>query len=103
MVWRIKQARIEIDTRRSGHANVEPELRGWKTIAEYLGQPLAVALRWAKSGMPVSRKGRYATASTEDLSRWLGREAKMGAPAHISSGQELGADLRASLAAAKRK
>jgi hypothetical protein len=33
-------------------------LKGWQQIAAFLGQPVSVAQRWAKSGMPVSREGR---------------------------------------------
>jgi hypothetical protein len=37
----------------------EPEtLKGWQQIAKFLGQPVATAQRWAKSGMPVTREGR---------------------------------------------
>jgi hypothetical protein len=35
----------------------EPEiLIGWVKIAKFLGQPVAVAQRWAQDGMPVERK-----------------------------------------------
>ena len=37
-------------------------LMGWPKIAKYLGQPVSVAQRWAKNGMPVERKGRSMTA-----------------------------------------
>ena len=35
------------------------ELKGWAQIAQFLGQPIAVAQRWARSGMPVKREGRF--------------------------------------------
>src|SRR5437667_8576674 len=50
-------------------------LKGWNEIASFLGQPVAVAQRWARSGMPVTREGRFMTASPEELSEYLGREA----------------------------
>jgi hypothetical protein len=53
--------------------------------------------------MPVMRKGRYITASPDELRAWLGKEEGIGIPAHISGGEELRADLKQSLIAAKRK
>jgi len=47
-------------------------LKGWHQIAAFLGQPVAVAQRWARSGMPAERKGRYVYATREELNRWLG-------------------------------
>jgi len=53
----------------------QPEsLNGWRQIAEFLGQPITVAQRWAKSGMPVTHDGRRVHASADDLNRWLRRE-----------------------------
>ncbi len=43
-----------------------------REIAGYLGQPVSLAQRWAKDGMPVRKVGRYVTASREELARWLG-------------------------------
>jgi len=52
------------------------ELQGWQEIAAFLGQPVAIAQRWARSeGMPAERKGRYVYASREKLNHWLGRES----------------------------
>ena len=81
------------------------ELTGWKAIAEFLGQPVAVVQRWAKSGMPVTRGGRNIVASRDDLKMWLGRETGMNSPARLSAQSEdgLNDDLRESLRAAKRK
>jgi hypothetical protein len=51
----------------------EPDsLKGWRQIATFLGQPLSVAQRWSKSGMPVTHDGRRVQASPEELNRWLG-------------------------------
>jgi hypothetical protein len=76
-----------------------PFLTGWPAIAHFLGQPVAVAQRWAKDGMPVERKGRYMTASRDELSKWLGREAGAHQPVHITqtSDNDLLADLRRGL------
>lgn len=58
-----------------------PSLQGWQQIAAFLGEPVSVVQRWAKTGMPVSRQGRFVTASPEDLNLWLGRESG-GKPVH---------------------
>ena len=50
-------------------------LKGWKQIAEFLGQPISVAQRWATTGMPVTRQGRFVVATPEELNNWLGRES----------------------------
>lgn len=78
-------------------------LIGWPAIAQYLGQPTAVAQRWAKSGMPVQRKGRSMTAKPDELQSWLGKEAKTGAPVHIaqSTDDDLLANLRRGLKEAR--
>jgi hypothetical protein len=78
-------------------------LTGWPAIAQYLGQPTAVAQRWAKSGMPVQRKGQSMTARPNELSAWIGKEAKTGMPVHIaqSSDDDLLADLRRGLKEAR--
>lgn len=72
-------------------------LQGWKQIAAFLGQPLSVAQRWAKSGMPVTRDGRRVHASPDELNRWMGRESS-GEPVHIAAESEnLAADLKRGL------
>jgi hypothetical protein len=71
-------------------------LKGWQQIAAFLGQPVSVAQRWAKSGMPVARQGRFATASGEALNNWLGRES--GEPVHVATEEDdLSADLKRGL------
>jgi hypothetical protein len=78
--------------------NSNPELlKGWQAIAGFLGQTPAVVERWARhSGMPVSRQGRFVTASPEELNRWLGRES--GEPVHVASESgDLAADLKRGL------
>lgn len=79
-----------------------PRLKGWSEIAQFLGQPVAVAQRWAKSGMPVAREGRFVTATTDELSQYLGREAGLTVPVLIAPGNtDLSADLKRALSYAK--
>ena len=77
-------------------------LKGWTEIGRFLGQPVAVAQRWARSGMPVTREGRFMIASPEELSRYLGREAGLDVPIHIASeDMDLSADLKRALSYAR--
>ena len=77
-------------------------LKGWSEIASFLGQPVAVAQRWARSGMPVMREGRFMYASREELSQYLGREAGLDVPVHIATeNADLSADLKRALAHAR--
>jgi len=79
-------------------------LKGWRQIAQFLGQQIAVAQRWAKSGMPVKREGRFMTASPEQLSRYLGREVGLDVPVHIATeNTDLSADLKRALSFARSK
>jgi len=75
---------------KSAARNAVPDevLTGWPAIARYLGQPVAVAQRWAKDGMPVQRKGRSMTAIPGELSKWLGRESGTREPVHIAQAGE---------------
>ncbi len=82
-------------------AKKEPSrlLKGWKAIAAYLGQPVATAQRWGKSGMPVRREGRFTVATAEELNRWVGREVGARQPVRIATDNaDLSADLRRALA-----
>jgi hypothetical protein len=78
-------------------------LTGWPNIAKYLGQPLAVAQRWARDGMPVKRSGRYMTASPEELSQWLGQVSGTEEGVHIAqvSDEDLLGELRGSVKQAR--
>jgi hypothetical protein len=79
------------------------DLKGWNEIAHFLGQPLSVAQRWAKSGMPVAQKGRHITASVDQLTRWLGQESGLPTAAHLPTGEEdLSQYLKAGLAEARK-
>ncbi len=59
-------------------------LKGWHETADFLGQPLSVAQRWAKSGMPVIHEGRHVQASPDELNRWLVDESA-GEPVQIAT------------------
>ena len=73
-------------------------MKGWGAIAEFLGQTRAVAQRWQKSGMPVTREGRFVYASPEELTTWVGTEHGQSEPVHIASeGEDLVADLKQGL------
>jgi len=87
----------------SAKAEVQTDrLKGWTQIAQFLGQPIAVAQRWARSGLPVEREGRFMTASPEELSQYLGREAGLEVPVHIASeDMDLSADLKRALSYAR--
>lgn len=63
-------------------------LKSWKEIAGFLGQPVSVAQRWAKAGMPVVKQGRFATASVKELTQWLGQASGHPGPAHIATDNE---------------
>lgn len=71
-------------------------LKGWKQIAGFLGQPIAVAQRWATTGMPVRRQGRFVVALPEELNTWLGKES--GEPVHVATNEtDLSAELKRGL------
>ena len=71
-------------------------LKGWKQIAEFLGEPVSVVERWGTEGMPVSKQGRFVTATTEDLNKWLGKES--GKPVHVATeNTDLAAELKRGL------
>ena len=84
-------------------ARVQNErLKGWNEIASFLGQPVAVAQRWARSGMPVTREGRFMCASRDELSVYLGREAGLDVPVRIATeNMDLSADLKRALTYAR--
>jgi hypothetical protein len=78
------------------------ELRGWLSIARFLGMPNSTAHRWAKEGMPLRREGRNVVASREELNQWLQRTSGEAVGVHVvTPGSDLLKDLRASLAVQK--
>jgi phage terminase Nu1 subunit (DNA packaging protein) len=79
-------------------------LKGWKQIAEFLGQSVAVAQEWGRDGMPVTHSGRSVAASRQQLQQWLGRESGSHAPTHISSGEtDLSSILKEGMADARKQ
>lgn len=77
-------------------------LKGWKRIAEFLGQPISVAQRWATTGMPVTRQGRFVVATPEELNKWLGRES--GEPVHVATNvTDLSAELKRGLSHVRKE
>ena len=78
------------------------ELRGWQSIARFLGMPNSTAQRWAKEGMPVRREGRNVVANPGELNQWLQRTSGEPGGVHVvTPGSDLLKDLRASLAVQK--
>ena len=79
-------------------------LKGWKQIADFLGQHVAVAQRWGRTGMPVRREGRYAVSSAAELNRWLAEESGAQAPVRIATDEtDLSTDLKRGLLLARGK
>ncbi len=71
-------------------------LKGWKQIAEFLGEPTSVVQRWASEGMPVRREGRFVSTTPAELNAWLGKET--GKPVHVATeNSDLTAELKRGL------
>jgi hypothetical protein len=80
------------------------QLKGWREIAEFLGQTVSVAQRWQKFGMPVTREGRTVFASPEELTVWVGTERGQKEPVHIASeAEDLLGDLKQGLAYVRKQ
>jgi hypothetical protein len=81
----------------------QPEiLKGWKQIAEFLGEPISVVKRWKSEGMPVREQGRFVTSSPAELTAWLGRES--GRPVRVVTPEsDLASELKRGLAFARRE
>jgi len=84
-------------------AKAQPEtLKGWRDIASFLGEPISVVQRWARTGMPISHHGRSVVTSPEQLNAWLGRES--GKPVHIvTPDADLTAELKRGLSSVRRE
>ena len=79
------------------------ELKSWKAISAYLHMPITTVKRWAREGMPAERKGRFVTADKTRLATWLGEGDEVRGSVHIAvPGEDLTADLRRGLAAARK-
>ncbi len=78
-------------------------LKGWGKIADFLGQPVSVAQRWAKNGMPIRHEGRSVVGSAEELTAWLGKESG-GEPVHVAAPEsDLAAELKRGLSFVRRE
>jgi phage terminase Nu1 subunit (DNA packaging protein) len=81
-----------------------PTLKGWTTIAKFLGTSPASAQSWVKQGMPVKHEGRFAVADPAEVQAWLGRQSHMPKPAHIlTNDTDITAALKESISVVKRK
>jgi hypothetical protein len=83
-------------------AKSQPEiLKGWKQIADFLGEPVSVVERWASEGMPVFKQGRFVSSTPEQLNRWLGRES--GKPVQVVTPQtDLTSELKRAITFARQ-
>jgi hypothetical protein len=78
------------------------QLKGWKQIADFLGEPPSVAQRWASTGMPVRRQGRYVTTTPAEINEWLGIQS--GKPVHVVTDKtDLTSELRRGLSFVRKK
>ena len=78
------------------------ELKGWKQIASFLGEPASVVQRWASEGMPLRRQGRFVTTTTRELNDWIGSES--GKPVHVATGNtDLTSELKRAVSFARRE
>ena len=83
---------------KSPKASIPTTLKGWQQISAFLSQPVSVAQRWAKDGMPLKRQGRFVTATPADLNKWLGREVG-GEPVQVATADlDLSKELKRGLA-----
>jgi hypothetical protein len=75
---------------------VPETLKGWRQIADFLGEPQSVVQRWATEGMPLHKEGRFVSTSPEELNAWLGKES--GKPVHtVTETTDLAAELKRGL------
>lgn len=80
-----------------------PVLKGWREIAEFLGQTPSVAQRWQSEGMPITREGRFVYATPGDLTAWVGTTHGQKEPIHIASeNEDLLGDLKQGLSYVRR-
>jgi phage terminase Nu1 subunit (DNA packaging protein) len=87
---------------KSGSSAEAGVLKGWKQISEFLGEPASVVQRWASTGMPVHRQGRYVTTRTNDLNQWLGQQS--GKPVHVVTDEtDLTSELKRGLSFVRKE
>jgi hypothetical protein len=78
------------------------ELKGWKQIAAFLGQPVAVVQRWASEDMPVRRQGRFVATTPKELNDWMGKQS--GKPVHVvTDNADLTSELKRAVSFARRE
>jgi hypothetical protein len=76
-------------------------LKGWRQIADFLGEPVSVVKRWRSQGMPIFEQGRFVSSSSDRLAKWLGRET--GKPLHVVTPEtDLTSELKRGIAFARR-
>jgi hypothetical protein len=81
-----------------------PILKGCGQIYKFLDQTVSIDQRWQKSGMPVTREGRFVMRFPEDLTAWVGTESGKNEPVHIASeGEDLVADLKQGLSYVRQR
>jgi len=99
---RASQSCMDKQARNRKTPTIQPEiLKGWKEIAKFLGEPVAVVKRWRSEGMPVNEQGRFVTSSAAELNTWLGRES--GKPVHVVTPEsDLVSELKRGLAFARQ-
>ena len=78
------------------------ELKGWKRIAAFLGEPVSVVQRWASEDMPVRRQGRFVTTTTKELNDWMARQS--GKPVRVTTDNaDLMSELKRAVSFARRR
>lgn len=89
-------------TNRAKAKNQPEVLKGWKEIANYLGERVSVVQRWATEGVPVTKEGRAISTTPAQLNEWLASLSKK--PVHIVTPEsDLTAELKRGLAFAKKE
>ena len=100
---RLRPKKEGVEEARSESQPQPTSLKGWQQVAGFLGQPVSVAQRWAMTGMPVAREGRFVTAPPKALADWLGRDSSAG-PVHVVTPQtDLLAELKRGVTYVRRE
>jgi hypothetical protein len=77
-------------------------LKGWRQIAQFLGEPVSVVKRWKTEGMPVTEQGRFVSSSSEALTEWLRQQS--GKPVSVVTPEtDLGSELKRAVDFARRR
>jgi hypothetical protein len=87
---------------KSGPSAQPDVLKGWKQIAEFLGEPMSVVQRWASTGMPVRREGQFVSTTVKELNDWLGQQS--GKPVHVVTDEtDLTSELKRGLSFVRKE